>query len=597
MADRERWGSRLGAILAVAGSAIGLGNFLRFPSQAAQNGGGAFMVPYFVCLLLLGIPLMWIEWGAGRYAGSRGFGSAPGMLAAMGRQGGRLRYMGMLGLACPFIVLCYYTYIESWLLGYAWFSLSGMCGKAAESKELGKLLESYTGKEGAPDAWCFKYAYFFFVVTFVANFYFLYRGVRGGIQKLCSWAMPILFFMGIAIAVKALTTGAPDPAMPANSVGAGMGYLWNPKTELPEGSVFAGLVPFLIGTLGLSKSAAESAAGLLHSLADGKIWLAAAGQIFFTLSVGFGVIACYASYLKRDDDVALSGLTSASLNEFVEVILGGSIVIPLAFAYLGAEGAREAAGSGTFSLGFVTMPFIFHKMPAGAFFAFLWFALLFLAGITSSVSLAQPAISFLEDEVGLDRRKSVLAIGAVTFAFAHPAIFWLHAGAVDEMDFWAVNVGIVLFALIECVAFMWLFGTDRAWEEMHRGARIKIPRIYRCVMKYVTPALLVAILIAWFWQDGVDRLLMRSREPDGSYKTYEHWGKVLAVRIGLVALAGFALCLIWRYSKGTMAASGMADGGSSAEPTAAGADRAYTPEAGGNAAGAADEGSGGGAKR
>ncbi|MCX7805218.1 MAG: hypothetical protein N3A38_08520, partial [Planctomycetota bacterium] len=557
--------SRLGAILAVAGSAIGLGNFLRFPAQAAQNGGGAFMVPYFICLLLLGIPLMWIEWGMGRYAGSRGFGSAPGILAAMRRPGSRLRYLGVLGLVCPFIVLCYYTYIESWLLGYAWFSLWGTCEKAAESKALGDLLKSYTASGGR----CFPYAYLFFVVTFLANFYFLYHGVKGGIQKLCNWAMPILFLMGIVIAVKALATGTPDPNLPANNVGAGMGYLWNPKTDLPDGSVLAGLVPFLSDTLGLSASAAGSVAGFMHSLANGKVWLAAAGQIFFTLSVGFGVIACYASYLKRDDDVALSGLTSASLNEFAEVILGGSIVIPLAFAYLGANGAQEAAQSGTFNLGFVTMPFIFHKMPGGAFFAFLWFTLLFLAGITSSVSLAQPAIAFLEDEVGLDRRKSVLAIGAFAFAFAQLAIFWLHAGAVDEMDFWAGTFGIVLFALVECVAFMWLFGTDKAWEEIHVGARMRIPRIYRYIMKYITPVLLVVILAAWFWQDGMDRLLMRTRMPDGSYKTYEHWGKVLAVRTGLVALAGLTLLLIWRYSK-CAAAAGASSGGAAVADTAAG---------------------------
>src|SRR3989344_2549728 len=121
-----------------------------------------------------------------------------------------------------------------------------------------------------------------------------------------------------------------------------------------------------------------------------------------------GAILTYASYLKRGDDVVLSGLTAASTNELAEVVLGGSIVIPAAFVFFGAAGATEAAHSGAFNLGFVTMPLIFGQIPLGAVFALLWFVLLFLAGITSSVSLAEPAVAFISDEFDLDRKRAVL---------------------------------------------------------------------------------------------------------------------------------------------------------------------------------------------
>ena len=122
MAEREQWRSRLGLILAMAGNAIGLGNFLRFPVQAADNGGGAFMIPYFVSLILLGIPLMWVEWGLGRYGGARGHGTAPGVFDAIWKHP-IAKYMGILGIFLPLVVLVYYTYICSWTLAYSVSSL------------------------------------------------------------------------------------------------------------------------------------------------------------------------------------------------------------------------------------------------------------------------------------------------------------------------------------------------------------------------------------------------------------------------------------------------------------------------------------------
>jgi len=489
---REKWGTKLGIIMAVAGSAVGLGNFLRFPVQAAQNGGGAFMIPYFISFLLLGIPLMWIEWAIGRYGGLFGHGSAPFIFDKLWKNRA-LKYLGVIGIFGPVVIFIYYTYIESWLLGYAFFAITGKLLAFTTPSAMKNFLLAYQGLAPGSNLWT---AYVFFLITFAVNIWILYRGIKGGIEWLCNWAMPVLFTFGIIVAIRVLTLGAPNPQIPDWNILNGLGFLWNPDFTV---------------------------------LTNSKVWLAAAGQIFFTLSVGIGCILTYASYLSHGDDVVLSGLSAASTNEFAEVILGGSIVIPAAFAFLGPIGATQAAQSGAFNLGFVTMPLIFGRIPLGEVFALLWFALLFLAGITSSVSLAEPAIAFVRDEFKLDRKKSVLIFAVATFLLCQPAIFFLGHGVVDELDFWGGTFALVLFATIETILFVWVFGMDKAWEEMHRGAELTIPRYYRFIMKYVTPAFLLFILGFWFIQQALPTLMMKGVAAD-------NLPYIMATRIGLILL-------------------------------------------------------------
>ncbi|MFA5035526.1 MAG: sodium:calcium symporter, partial [Candidatus Margulisiibacteriota bacterium] len=173
---RQEWGTKLGIILAVAGSAVGLGNFLRFPVQAAQNGGGAFLIPYFISFVLLGIPLMWIEWAIGRHGGLFGHGSAPFILNRLWKN--RLaKYLGVVGIFGPVVIFIYYTYIESWLLGYAFFSLTGQLFAVITPAAMKDFLTAYQGL--APGSNLMT-AYVFFLITFLINFYFVYRGVQGG---------------------------------------------------------------------------------------------------------------------------------------------------------------------------------------------------------------------------------------------------------------------------------------------------------------------------------------------------------------------------------------------------------------------------------
>ncbi|MFA5334742.1 MAG: sodium-dependent transporter [Candidatus Omnitrophota bacterium] len=508
--SRQAWGSKLGIIMAVAGSAVGLGNFLRFPVQAAQNGGGAFMIPYFVALLLLGIPLMWIEWSLGRFGGGFGHGTAPGIFHSLRQKNRFIKYFGVIGIFGPLVILVYYTYIESWTLAYSFFALTGKYAGATTQAQLQSFLSAFQGLESNQYFNSLRTAYIFFLVTFALNIFVLYHGIRGGIEKLCNVAMPALIIFGVLIAARVLMLGAPDPLKPGWNSLNGLGFLWNPD---------------------------------LTMLKDPKVWLAAAGQIFFTLSVGIGVILTYASYLKKTEDVTLSGLTAAGMNEFAEVIIGGSIVITAAFVFFGPSGAQEVAKSGSFNLGFVTMPAIFCRIPLTAVFGFLWFLMLFLAGVTSSVSLSQPAVAFLEDEFNLSRKKALAILTVVFFVLCQPAIFFLGKGVVDEMDFWGGTFCLVLFATIETILFTWVFGMDRAWEEMHHGAALRIPGAYKFIMRYVTPLFLIVILGSYLLSDnGRNRILMAGVPEENRPYILGTRLLLLGVLSGLIILVNLA----WR---------------------------------------------------
>jgi SNF family Na+-dependent transporter len=463
---RDSWSNRLGIIMAVAGSAIGLGNFLRFPAKAAANGGGAFMIPYFVSLLLLGIPLMWIEWTLGRYGGGFEHGTAPGIFHSVWQKNRFIKYFGVIGIFGPLVIFIYYTYIESWTLAYSFFALLGKYAGLSEQVSMQNFLTHFQGLDTQGPFNFSPVAYIFFLITFALNIWVIYYGIRGGIEKLCNWAMPVLFVFGALLLVRVMTLGAPDPAKPGWNILNGFGFLWNPD---------------------------------FSALKSPRVWLEAAGQIFFTLSVGIGVILTYASYLSKGDDVVLSGLTAASTNELAEVILGGSIIIPAAFVFFGPVDIKSIANSGVFNLGFVTMPLVLNKLPLAAIFGFCWFFLLFLAGITSSVSLAQPAVAFLEDEFAINRKKSVSIFTIVSFILCQPAILFLGRGVVDELDFWGGTFFLVLFAAIETVLFAWVFGMQKAWDEIHKGADMLVPKVYKFIIKYITPSFLFFILGMWIF--------------------------------------------------------------------------------------------------
>jgi len=497
MKKRENWGTKIGLILAMAGNALGLGNFLRFPVQAATNGGGSFMLPYFIALLLLGIPMVIIEWAIGRYGGKYGHGSLPGMFDVMWKNK-IAKYLGMLGLFSSAAIMIYYTYIESWSLGYSFLSITKSYFGLESFSEMQTFLASY---QGISDKYfsSIATAYIFLIITFLANFYILYRGVAKGIEKLALVAMPLLLLFAIAIMIRVITLGTPDPVNhPDWNVMTGFAYIWNPDFSM---------------------------------LGSAKVWLAAAGQIFFTLSIGMGTLAGYASYLKEKDDIALGSLATVSLNEFAEVILGASIAIPIAVAFFGLTTTQEIAAGGAFNLGFVSMPLIFQHLPFGDILGFMWFLLLFFAGITSSVAMAQPVIAFLEEQFNFSKRKATTIIAIITFVCINLVVIFFQFGFLDEMDYWSGTFTLVIIALIEVIVFAWIFGIDKGWEEINKGALVKIPSVYKYIIKYITPLYLIVILVFWTYQDAIPILLLENVPAE--QVPYRWMARVLMIVIAL----------------------------------------------------------------
>lgn len=521
--SRENWGSKLGVILAVAGSAVGLGNFLRFPVQAATHGGGTFIIPYLIAFLVLGIPLSWIEWTLGRYAGILRHGTSPGAYdKIIGKRWGK--YLGSVGLLPPLFIIFYYVFIESWILAFVWYSLTG---KLMEVVSAGRVTEFFGNfislKEmlGPIPA-----AVVFFAITFLCNMALISLGVRKGIERVNKISMPILFILGVILVVRVLT-------LPG--IGKGLAFMWNPD---------------------------------FSALADPQVWLAAAGQVFFTMSLGMGIVFCYASYTKRGEDIVLSSLSADSANAFAEVILGGTIVIPLAILILGAN-IDECAKLGTFGLAFQSMPLVFGKLPLGSAFMTLWFAMLFIAGVTSAISIIQPLISFCEDDLKFSRKKSVGIVGLVSLVGGCFSIVGLAAGVVDELDFWGGSFLLVFLGAIEAIVFAAVLcrkksgevpGESEAFALLNEGAALKLPRFFRIVIRFVCPLALVVLLVSWILHDGLDVLLLRHIPTDATVQflgvTLSQKAFTLGFRIFLVAAAILVNVAIWYAWKSGRAESG-----------------------------------------
>ncbi len=531
MSEREKWATRIGLVLAMAGNAVGLGNFLRFPRQAALNGGGAFMIPYFVAFLLMGIPIMWIEWAMGRYGGQYGESTTAGQFNVMWKKPAS-KYLGSIGISIPLLFVIYYTYIESWCLAYAFFSITKKYFGISDMTHMNSFLQQFQGVEKGEFFSTIFVALFFWLITITLNVFVIGKGISGGIERLAKIAMPLLLIFAVILVIRVFTIGTPDPNYPEKSVWQGFAYIWNPN--------FSQLTNF-------------------------AVWLAAAGQIFFTLSIGTGSIQTYASYLKKDEDCALTGLSTSATNEFVEVVLGGSIAIPISVAFFGLATTQAIAQQGSFDLGFVAMPIIFQKLPFGFFFGMLWFLLLFFAGITSSVALSSPFMALLKEKYNIKREKAALIVGLVLISFGLPVVFFLKYGYLDQYDFWIGMLLLSLLALLETLVFSYGFskplvdssnirpkflaylkyGMVSGWEELNRGAEIKIPKFFFYVMKYVVPLYLLILFGGWLYQDLTSpssMILLKGVSDEHFLYCWIARGTMVGIIIGIILMVKFA----WR---------------------------------------------------
>lgn len=455
---RETWKTKIGLIFATAGNAVGLGNILRFPSKAALYGGGAFMVPYFIALLFMGIPLMIIEWIIGKYAGRYGHGSMTGILGLFFKHATWARVLGSIGVSIPVLICMYYIYIESWTLGFAFLSLFGQMPEPVLSenpKDAVKPFVDFFRDYTKPSA----VAYLFFLLTIAINWIILQRGVVRGIELTAKVGMPSIIIFGLLLGFISLSS--------RDWAGLeGLKFIYNLN--------FSGIF-------------------------EPKIWVEAAGQIFFTLSLGMGAIAVYASYVKQKEDVVKAGLYTAGINEFVEVVIGASIAIPAAFAMFSAVSIPELAKEGTFRLGFMTMPAVLMNLPLGSIISFIWFSLLFFAALTSSLALIQPLIALFEDEMKWSHTKAVTVSMILVIIGAHCSVFV--PDFIDEIDFWAGCLMLLFFGLLEILIFVWVFGIDNFYKELTDNTTLRIPKFLVYALAIVSPLFLLLIIYFWVIKD------------------------------------------------------------------------------------------------
>lgn len=552
----ETWSTRAGVILAVAGSAVGLGNFLRFPGQAAQFGGGAFMLAYFIAFLLIGLPICWAEWTMGRHGGQAGFNSSPGIFNYITRKPA-LKYLGLIGVLIPVIIYMYYVYIEAWCLGYAVnFFLGNMDFPGVA--EAGEFWGRFIGIEANGQALGFGVGQvgFYLLLVFILNFILIYRGISKGIEFFCKYAMPTLVLIALVILVRVLTLGTPDPAHPERNVNNGLGFMWNPTKWIVETKDADGqwiTEKEIVSAEAITQAEARAAAdpgvrltqrNVLAQLANPNLWLAAAGQIFFSLSVGFGVIITYSSYLSKKDDVVLSGLAATSANEFCEVALGGLITLPAAVTFLGVAGV---AGMGTFGLGFNVLPMVFANMAFGQLFGFLFFFLLFLAAVTSSISMLQPGIAFLEESLRINRKQSVALLGLVTaLGCSFVVYFSKDVKALDTMDFWVGTFLIFILSTLQIIIFGWILGIEKGFALAHEGAAIRIPALFKFIMKYVSPLFLIGIFVLWCGANllGINLATLQAGPVSGYVRDlFVEPNTVAWLSVGLIVLVGALFAL------------------------------------------------------
>ena len=444
----------------MAGNAVGMANFLRFPVQAVQNGGGAFIIPYIACFLLIGIPLLWIEWAMGRFGGKFGHHSTPFIMDTMHKN--RLwKYIGVFGIWTNIAVAAYYCYLESWTLSYMMHSLGGSfegLSRSGVSDFFDEYVNLGVSTMGIPYE-----PIVFFVLCLFLNTYILSKGLEKGVERVAKIGIPLLIIFGIFLAYQGVTIKAGENGALYDST-VGLNFLWTPDYD---------------------------------ELWSPSVWLAAAGQVFFTLSIGMGTVHCYASYVRAKDDIALSAMSAGWMNEFVEVVLGSFILIPISIAYLGIDQVVELVQLGGLGLGFKTLPFLFMQWGEviGAVSSFMFFSLLFFAGITSSLAMGTPWIGFLKDEFDWKHKPAAWSFGLIVLALGMPTVLFFKYGVFDEYDYWAGTVSLVVFALLESVLFAWVFGMKKGWREITLNAEIRVPGIYKYIIKFVTPLLLLWVFI------------------------------------------------------------------------------------------------------
>lgn len=441
--DRGQWGSKLGFIMAAAGSAVGLGNIWRFPYVTGENGGAAFVLVYLVCVFLIGVPLLYVELALGRASGRNPVGAFQKT-----KPGTPFMFTGILCLMACFFVLTYYGVIAGWTISFAWSQIT----------QTPLVFSEYIAKPGTVLP---VFAGFIALTIWIVS-----AGVEKGIEKWSKILMPVLFVMMLVIIGRSLTL---------EGASKGISYYLNPD----------------------------------FSKIDGKVVLMALGQAFFSLSVGWGLMITYGSYMPKSQNIVSNGLWVASADTLV-AILAGFMVFPAVFAF----GMDPGAGPG---LTFVTLHKVFAQMTAGWVFGAIFFCLLSVAAVTSSISMLEVPVSYFVDDKPKARKKAAIMVGIFAFLIGIPSAmanggseFFSNmelmgkTGFLDIMDQVFGTLCLIVISLSLSIYVGWIWKTEPAVKEISEGcpwftqpmvAGISPAQIWAFFVKYICPVVISLVLV------------------------------------------------------------------------------------------------------
>ncbi|MGM0603345.1 MAG: sodium-dependent transporter [Bacillota bacterium] len=435
--QRDEWGSRLGFILATIGSAVGLGNIWRFSYQAYENGGGAFLFPYIFALLTAGIPLLLLEMGFGFFTRN----SAPSSFRKVGE---KFEWVGWWSVLVAFTVVVYYIVIIAWSLLFVLESFSLGWGP-----EPGKFfLEEFLGNSGSAFTlggmqWPIFFA---LLIVWLINYSIIAGGVEKGIEKASKIFMPLLAVMVLIIVARGVT--------------------------LP--GAMEGIKAFI--TPDFSK------------IMDFDIWVGAYGQIFFTLSLGFGIMIAYSSYLPKKSDVVKNGIIAGVANSIFSIVVGFGVFGILGYmAYQQGVGIQDVATSGI-GLAFIAFPKAINLLPGlPQLFGFAFFLSLTIAGLSSSISLIESVVSSLIDNFSLSRKKAVTIVSVVGFILGVPMATQGGLAILDIVDHFVNIFGLLTVGFVEMLVLSYAFDLNVIKDNMNESSDMHIGMSWTAMIKIVAP--------------------------------------------------------------------------------------------------------------
>ena len=442
--SRESWSARSGFIIAAIGSAVGLGNIWRFPYVAYENGGGAFLIPYLIAIFAAGLPLLFLDYAVGHK-----YRKAP---PTAYKKLMNSEALGWWQVMVTLLIGIYYASVLSWAGSYMFYSIGQQWGTDTEKFFFTSYLQNGEGL-----AFGFVPTLFIgLVIVWAVVMFILYGGVKKGVELSNKIFIPLLLILFSILVVQALRLpGAVD----------GLNAFFTPNWE---------------------------------AMTNYKVWLAAFGHIFFSLSVGFGIMLTYSSYLKRKTNLTGSGLVVALANSSFEILAGIGIFAALGFMAYSAGSSVDEVVSGGIGLAFIGFPKIISSLGAGGdLFGFLFFASLTVAGVTSMVSILQVPIAAFQDKLGWSRKRAVTIIAGGS-AIVSTLLFSTHSAItfVDIIDYFANNIGIVGGGLLSIILVTWFRRPllKELQQHVNQYSSIKLGLGWNILLTIVTPLLLLVAL-------------------------------------------------------------------------------------------------------